>query len=280
MQHETLTGETIAEFGLYLYRQEKSEATIEKYTRYARSFAAFLGGDPPARDGVIAFKAHIGASYTAAGANGMLAAVNSLLSFLGMAELRVRLFRTQRRLFAAREKELSRPELERLIIHAQSRGKERLVLLLRTLFATGIRVSELRFITVEALACGRADIRLKGKTRTIFLPAKLCRLLERYARRRGIAAGAVFVSRHGNPLDRSNIWREMKALCARANVPATKVFPHSLRHLFARTYYGKMRDLVELAGLMGHSDVNTTRIYAASSGAECRKRLESLCLIE
>ena len=259
--------------------RKKSPATIEKYTRYTKAFILHAGRNPLTKDLVLSFKEYIVSGYTAAGANGVIAAVNSFLSFLGKTELRVKPLRIQRRLFVPREKELSRGEYEKLLSEAERQNKKRLAAVILTLFATGIRVSELQYITTEALAQGHAEIRMKGKTRTIILTGKLCARLHAYAHAQGITSGPIFVTRSGRALDRSNIWKEMKRLCGQARIAAAKVFPHNLRHLFARIYYRKIPDLVGLAGIMGHSDINTTRIYTAATGAECRRRLESLHLV-
>lgn len=273
-----LTAEVLRAFSAHLLRAEKSPATVEKYERGARMLAAWLEG-PLTREAALGWKAALAAGRTAAGANGLLAAMNSLAEFLHRPEMKVKLFRIQRRLFAARERELTRPDLDRLLQTADRLGKARLRLVMQTLFATGIRVSELRFITVGAAARGRAEIRLKGKTRTILIPTQLCRLLSQYAGTHGVGSGPVFVTRGGLPLDRSNIWTEMKRLCTRAGVAPDKVFPHNLRRLFARVYYRRTPNLAELADLMGHSNVNTTRIYTASTGAEFRRRLDALGLV-
>jgi integrase len=273
-----LTSEVLRAFSAHLRRAEKSPATVEKYARGARMLAAWLGG-PLTREAALAWKETLTAGHTAAGANGLLAALNSLVEFLSRPEMKVKLFRVQRRIFAARERELTRSDLDRLLQAADRLGKARLRLVMQTLFATGIRVSELRFITVGAVARGRAEIRLKGKTRTILIPTQLCRLLSQYAGAHGVNSGPVFVTRGGRPLDRSNIWTEMKHLCTRAGVAPDKVFPHNLRRLFARVYYRRTPNLAELADLMGHSNVNTTRIYTASTGAEFRRRLDALGLV-
>lgn len=269
----------VSAYAAHLRQEEKSPATIEKYSRYAKRFLRFAGEGPLSKDKAIAYKEHVSARYSAAGANGMLAAINGLFAFLNRPELRVRPLKVQRRHFVPREKELNRGDMDRLLKEARRRGKRRLEMIIQTLFATGIRVSELRYITVDAMRSGRAEIHLKGKVRTIFLPDKLCQRLRAYAAERRIASGPVFITRSGRPVDRSNIWGEMKRLCRGASVAAAKVYPHNLRHLFARIYYRKIPDLVELAGIMGHSDINTTRMYAASSDAECRKRLNALHLV-
>jgi integrase len=287
MAQTTIPAGRLEDFAAQLYREEKSTATVEKYLRYARIFIQFTmdGGRWAAgeasltKDAVIAYKAYIAGRYSAVGANGMLAAVNSFLRFLGRAELRVSPLKIQRRLFLSAERVLKRPEFERLVAAAERFGNARMALVLRTMLATGIRVGELPFITVEAARAGQTEIRLKGKIREVFLQPKLCGLLLEYAKRRGVAKGPVFVTRGGKALDRFAVWRGMKALARAAGVEAKKVFPHNLRHLFAWIFYRKIPNLAALADVMGHSDVNTTRIYTAISGAECRRRLESLRLI-
>ena len=217
--------------------------------------------------------------YAPASVNAMLAAVNRFLTFLGRNDLRLRPLKIQRALFLPADKELTRAEYIRLVRAAQSRDNQRLALVLQTICATGIRVSELRFITAEAVQTGRAEVVNKGKRRAVFLPEKLRRLLKGYLRTQKITAGAVFLSRRGNPLDRSNIWRDMKALCQRAGVAPGKVFPHNLRHLFARTYYALEKDLSRLADILGHSNVTTTRIYTAESGAVHARQIGRLNLV-
>jgi site-specific recombinase XerD len=279
MDTVNITQQLLEDYEKHLQRSEKCHSTIAKYMRYARAFAVFLTGSSPTKDAVLAWKQGVTDAYTAAGANGMIAAINSLMGFLERDDLKVASLRVQRKLFVAPEKELTRGELDRIVASAESDGRVRLALIIRTLFATGIRVSELRYITVEATKSGQSEVRLKGKVRAIFLPAKLCALLRRFAQANGIVSGSIFVSKTGKSLDRFCIWRGMKALAKAAGVLASKVFPHNLRHLFARTFYEKIPNLAELADIMGHSDVNTTRIYTATTGAEFRKRLESLNLI-
>lgn len=211
--------------------------------------------------------------------NGKLAAVNSFLGFLGWTDCRVKALKLQRRLFRETGKELTRQEYGRLVEAAKTMGKERLVLLMETICATGIRASEVRYITQEAARTGRAEISLKGKVRTILLPGKLRRKLLQYARKHKIASGELFLTRSGRPLSRKQIWAEMKNLCRGAGVEATKVFPHNLRHLFARRFYEVCRDIVKLADVLGHASMETTRIYLVSTGAEHQRVLERLGLV-
>jgi site-specific recombinase XerD len=273
--------ETVVEFARRLLAEERSAATAEKYARYAGRFLERFGGEESriTRDAVIKWKDAVTARYTAAGANGMIAAVNSFVAYLGRPELKVTPLKVQRGVYADRERQLTDKEAGRLIAEAERRGMGRLALAMNTLLATGIRVSELRYITVEAAEDGQAEIRLKGKTRVIILPYKLTERLSEYARVNGIAGGPVFITRTGRPLDRFSVWRGMKSLCARAGVAAGKVFPHNLRRLFARIFHRSIPNLARLADVLGHSDVNTTRIYTAVTSDQLRAQLSSLPLL-
>lgn len=219
------------------------------------------------------------ASHAPATVNSILAAVNGFFRFMGWKDIAVKLLKIQKALFCDERRELTRAEYARLVSAAQKVGNERLSLVMQTICATGIRVSELRFITVEAVTTGRAELCNKGKRRTVFLPGRLRRLLRKYLQKQKKTAGAVFTTRTGRPLDRSNIWRDMKALCESADVEPSKVFPHNLRHLFARTYYSLEKDLSRLADILGHSSVNTTRIYTVESGGVHQRQLERMELI-
>ena len=263
-------------FRTYLLGEEKGPLTVEKYIRDVRRFLGWLGKRELCKAEVLAYKAELLEQYAVASANSMLSALNCWLAFLGRSDCRVRTVRRQRRTFLSEQKELSREEYARLVRAAE--GKTRLCLLMQAICATGIRVSEHRFITVEAAKIGTAQVNLKGKCRTVFLPGKLCRALLRYARARGITRGSIFVTAGGKPLDRSNIWAEMKKLCSTAKVSREKVFPHNLRHLFARLYYNMERDIVRLADILGHSSVDTTRIYTMESGLVHRRQMERLGL--
>ena len=269
----------IHRFTCYLREQERSPATIQKYTHDLTALTEYLEGEPLTKAALIGWKEHLTETYAPASVNSMLAAVNSFLRYMGWQELAVKPLKIQRPLFSDERKELTRDEYTRLVDAAQRRGGERLALVLETICATGIRVSELRFVTARAVHLGRAEVSNKGKRRTVFLPGKLCRLLKKYLKKQKITAGAVFMTRTGRPLDRSNIWREMKALCESAGVEPGKVFPHNLRHLFARTYYGRERDLSRLADILGHASVNTTRIYTAESGRIHARQIEGLGLV-
>ena len=270
----------LAAFRRWLLEEEREPATIEKYLREVRAFAAWLEGAPVTKEGATAWKARLTASGFQPGTvNGKLSALNKFFSFLGWPDCRVKYLKIQRRVFRSSERELSREEYTRLLETARVLGRERLALLIETICATGIRVSELKYITVESVRNGRTEISLKGKIRTILIPGKLCRKLLKYARKRKIASGEIFLTRSGKSLSRRQIWAEMKALCARAGVERTKVFPHNLRHLFARTFYRACRDVVKLADVLGHSSIETTRIYLISTGAEHARQLERLGLV-
>ena len=270
----------LAVFRQWLLEEEREPATIEKYLREVRAFAAWLGGAPVTKEGATAWKACLTASGFQSGTvNGKLSALNKFFAFLGWPDCRVKYLKIQRRVFRSSERELSREEYARLLETARALGRERLALLIETICATGIRVSELKYITVESVRDERTEISLKGKIRTILIPGKLCRKLLKYARKRKIASGEIFLTRSGKSLSRRQIWAEMKALCARAGVERTKVFPHNLRHLFARTFYRACRDVVKLADVLGHSSIETTRIYLISTGAEHARQLERLGLV-
>ena len=219
------------------------------------------------------------AGYAAVTINSMLVAVNQFLHFLELDDMRVKTLRIQRRMFRSRERELTREEYGRLVETAHTLGKVRLALLIDTICATGIRVSEVKYITVEAIRSGRAEISLKGKIRTILIPNKLCRKLRKYAGKQKIASGEIFLTRSGKGLSRRQIWAEMKGLCRKAGVAPSKVFPHNLRHLFARSFYRACRDVVQLADVLGHSSVETTRIYLISTGMELARRMDRLGLV-
>ena len=274
-----LTVTLIQRYAGHLCDQERSAATIQKYVHDLTALSTFLDGRPMTKGLLLEWKKGLIGRYAPASVNAMLAAVNRFLTFLGRNDLRLRPLKIQRALFLPADKELTRAEYIRLVRAAQSRDNQRLALVLQTICATGIRVSELRFITAEAVQTGRAEVVNKGKRRAVFLPEKLRHLLKGYLRAQKITAGAVFLSRRGNPLDRSNIWRDMKALCQRAGVAPGKVFPHNLRHLFARTYYALEKDLSRLADILGHSNVTTTRIYTAESGAVHARQIGRLNLV-
>ena len=273
------TERTIARYLAYLKEQERTEGTIQKYAHDLEALRIFLGDRALTKALLVEWKQGLVGRLSPASVNAMLAAVNGYLKFFGWGELCLKPLKLQRSLFLEEGKELTRAEYARLVEAAKRKENERLSLVIQTICATGIRVSELRFITVAALQSGRAEIRNKGKFRYVFLPGKLRKLLKKYVQKQKKTAGAVFTTRTGKPLDRSNIWRDMKALCKSAGVAEEKVFPHNLRHLFARTFYSLEKDLSRLADILGHSSVNTTRIYTAESGAVHARQVERLGLV-
>ena len=275
-----ITEKTIQEFRVHLKSEEKSKNTVEKYLRDVQAFAAVQNGESVTKEAVIGYKQKLLENgYAVRSVNSVLASLNSLFSFLGWHDCRVKTLKVQRQVFCPEEKELTKAEYERLCRAAQSKHNERLNLILQTICGTGIRVSELPFITVEAVKSGEAVVSLKGKTRTVFLVKPLQKKLLRYISEQKIQSGAVFITRTGKPMSRTNIWREMKGLCEQAGVNPQKVFPHNLRHLFARVFYGIEKDIEKLADILGHSSINTTRIYIISTGTEHRRRMESMRLI-
>ena len=280
MHTRSITEEWVTSFGQYLRQEERSAGTIEKYLRDVRAFAAWLGGTPLTKETAALWKGGLlDQGCTPGTVNSKLAAINKFFSFAGWAEFRVKPLKIQRRLFRDDSRELTRAEYLRLLETAHALGRERLALLMETICATGIRVSEVQNITVEAARRGKTEIALKGKIRTILLPGKLCRKLLKYARKRQIASGKIFLTKGGRGMSRGQIWAEMKALCQEAGVAASKVFPHNLRHLFARTFYKAYRDVAKLADVLGHSSLETTRIYLISTGAEHAVMLEGLHLL-
>ena len=275
----SLTPAQIGAFQQYLREEERSPGTVRKYLRDVEAFFRWLDGRPVTREAAAAWKEHLLVTgHAAVTVNSMLAALNGLFRFLGW-DLQVRLLKIQRRIFREQSRELTREEYALLVRTARERGRERLALLMETICATGIRVGEVPYITLEAARQGRAEIALKGKIRVILLPGKLCRKLIKYAGKQKITSGEIFLTRGGKGLSRKQIWAEMKRLCVWAGVQAEKVFPHNLRHLFARTFYRVSRDVVRLADVLGHSSIETTRIYLLTTGAEQRRQMGKLGLI-
>lgn len=278
MGNENLS-QKITEYAGYLKSEERSSNTIAKYVRDLQAFLTFGGGDAITKGLVLDWKEKLIQNYAPASVNSMIAAVNSFLDWLERPECKVKPLKIQREIFARPERELTKAEYDRLVRAAQQKHNERLSLLLQTICATGIRVSELSFITVQAVQTGRAAVDCKGKCRTVFLPKELCKSLTRFCREQKITSGVVFCTASKKPLDRCNIWRDMKNLCKSAGVEQSKVYPHNLRHLFARTYYSIEKDLSRLADLLGHSSVNTTKIYTMESGRTHRRQLERMGLV-
>lgn len=278
MTERKLTEEKIQSFKRYLIQEEKSAATMEKYLRDVRAFSVFIGRKNVTKEAVLDYKKHLQQSnYAVRSINSMLASLNSLLNFLGWGDCKVKCIRQQKQTYCAEEKELTKAEYMRLLGAAKKRPQLQLVM--QTICGTGIRVSELKYFTVEEVRQGEIHVDCKGKNRTILIPEKLKRMLLEYAQRMKIYFGAIFLNRNGRPLNRSSIWAQMKALCKDAGVLASKVFPHNLRKLFARTFYGIEKDIAKLADILGHSSIDTTRIYIMSTGTEHRRKIEQLGLV-
>lgn len=280
MRSRFITTEVIEKFRLYLLDEEKSDNTIEKYLRDVTALANFCKSTAITKEVVIAYKEKlIEDHYSISSINSMLAGINSLFCFMGWHDLRVKTIKFQRQVFYPEEKELTRKDYERLCQAALKAKDERLYLILQTICATGIRVSELKFITVESVRKGKAFVSLKGKCRYIFIVRELQKKLLRYAAKQGIEVGSVFITRTGKPISRITVWREMKNLCVRAKVNPKKVFPHNLRRLFAREFYRIKKDISKLADILGHSTINTTRIYLMGTGTEHLLYMENMCLV-
>lgn len=275
----TVSDENIKKFEEYLYAEERSCNTIEKYIRDIRFFRGRLQGGNVDKSALVKYKKELCERYAAKSVNSMLSSVNAFFVFMGWYDLKVKTLKIQRRIFSDKSKELSKPEYERLLAAAKNRKNKRLYYLMQTVASTGLRVSEIKYVTCEAVRQGQAVINCKGKIRQIFLPKKLCKMLLSYIKERNIKSGSVFVTKTGKPLDRSHIWKMLKSLCEAAGVSRDKVFPHNLRHLFARTFYSLQKDIVRLADILGHSNIETTRIYTMESGAEHRKLLQKLGLL-
>lgn len=272
-----ITSELLQDFAAYLMREEKAVGTIEKYMRDIRAFAAWLGENDIKKEAVTGWKDQLlSQHYAPVTVNSMLAALHQFFAFAGWNECRIKYLRIQRQLFRRESRELSRSEFDRLVGAAQDSGKQRLTLLLECMAATGVRVSEVRYFTVEAVQSGIVEVSLKGKIRTVFLPPKLCRKLLKYASKNKIAAGEIFLTKSGRTLSRRQIWAEMKALCKKAGVAPSKVFPHNIRHLFARAFYRISRDVAKLVDVLGHSSIETTRIYLISTGTEHAQQMAQL----
>ena len=269
----------IKEYNNYLLVEEKSEATIRKYIHDVSAFAEWLGERSITKSAICEYKEQLITQYAVRSVNAVLSSLNSFFDWLGRPECKVKNLKNQKQIFSEPNRDLTKDEYERLLKTACQEGKKRLYLVMQTICATGIRVSELQYITVSAVKKGAALINCKGKNRIILIPQKLCMLLSAYAVEQHIKSGAVFITKTGKPIDRSNVWTEMKSLCKRAGVLAAKVFPHNLRHLFGKTYYAIYQDIVRFADIFGHTSVNTTRIYTIESGEIHRKRIQNLGLV-
>lgn len=280
MENKIMISEQLASFRAYLQDEERSEATVEKYLCEVTQFAAWLNDTEVTKSAAAEWKEHLLTSgYEPSTVNGKLTALDRFFDFMGWPDCKVKHLKLQRRLFRDDSRELTKAEYERLIATAEEMGKERLSLLMEAICGTGIRVSEVQYLTIEAAQQGKVEIYLKGKVRTILIPGKLCKKLLKYAKKHKIASGEIFLTRGGKSLSRKQIWAEMKALCKKAGVAPSKVFPHNLRHLFARTFYRVCRDVAKLADVLGHSSIETTRIYLISTGAEHAKTMDMLRLV-
>ena len=279
MTERIISNDLLEKFEDRLKNEERSQATIQKYLHDIRVFMMYLGDDIVDKSKVLSYKEMLGEKYEVSSANSMIAALNTFFRFTEWIDCCVKQFKVQRQIFCSEERELTRQEYTRLVETAKKKGNERLNLIIQTICCTGIRVSELQYITVEAIRSGEAVVRCKGKTRTVFIVKELRKRLIRYIQNNELQSGAVFVTKTGKPINRTNVWREMKALCKKAGVSPDKVFPHNLRHLFARTFYGIEKDIAKLADILGHSSINTTRIYIVSTGKEHRQRMENMRLV-
>ncbi len=275
----TITKDIIDKFKQNLIEEEKAAATIEKYMRDIMAFFVWLTGQELCKMSVLGYKAYLTENYAPASVNSILSSLNSFFEFNEWHGLKVKMLKIQKQIFAERNKELTKAEYKRLLDAASASKNKRLYYLLQTICSSGIRVSEVKAITVDAVKSGKATIRCKGKMRIIILPKDLCKMLKEYAKEQEITSGPVFITKTGKPLDRSSIWKMMKALCESAGVDRDKVFPHNLRHLFARTYYSLQKDIVRLADILGHSSINTTRIYTMETGDIHRRQIQRLGLL-
>jgi len=274
-----ITNELLIKFETSMFEDEKSKATTQKYLRDLHCFVNFANERAIDKGLVLEYKAELARNYALTSANSMLAALNAFLRFVGWLDCTVKQFKIQKKAFCSEEKELSKAEYLSLVRTAENKNNERLSLLIQTICGTGIRVSEVEYITVEAVHRGEAIVSCKSKTRRVFIVSALRKKLLQYTKERGIKSGMIFVTKNGKAMNRSNIWAEMKKLCKEAGVSPNKVFPHNLRHLFARTFYGIEKDIAKLADILGHSNINTTRIYIISTGAEHRRKMENMRLI-
>ncbi len=276
---KAITQDLIENFRNYLIDEEKASATLEKYMRDIKAFYEWIGETEIDKRKVLDYKEYLTCKFAPASVNSILSSLNSFFSYNNWHELKVKILKIQKQIFAQNDRILSKSEYERLLDSAKEKSNQRLYLLMQTICASGIRVSELQYITVEAIMQRKATINCKGKMRVVILPKDLCKVLLEYAKKQKIAGGSIFVTKKGKPLDRSTIWKMMKSLCESAGVSEKKVFPHNLRHLFARTFYTLQKDIVRLADILGHSSVNTTRIYTMESGEVHRRQIQKLGLL-
>jgi len=279
MNKRTMNGGMILDFSDYLISEEKSQATVSKYQRDLFYLMNFISGRPVTKALTLEYKSHLGEKYAPTSANSMIAAMNGFFRYMGWYDLTVKQFRVQERVYRAEEKDLTRAEYARLIAASERKGREQVGLMIETIYSTGIRVSELQFITLEAAKRGEAAVRCKGKCRPVHIVKELRDKLISYAARKGITEGCIFVTRNGRPISRTNIWRAMKSLCKDADVAPSKVFPHNLRHLFAKRFYEIKKDIARLACILGHANINTTRIYVRESFAQYSREMEQIRLL-
>lgn len=278
-EHYGITIESINSFRRYLVEEERAYATVDKYVRDVCAFGKWLDGKLMTKENVLMYKKQLVEVYAVSSVNSVLSSLNSYFVFVNRLELKVKLLKVQKSIFADKSRLLTQAEYERLVDAAYRMKNKRAYYLMQTVCSCGIRVSEIKYITVEALKDRQAVINSKGKTRIVLIPSSLCKALLNYAAENHVKSGAVFVTLKGKPIDRTNVWKIMKSLCEAAAVPKEKVFPHNLRHLFARTYYKQQRDIVRLADILGHSSVNTTRVYTMETGDIHRRQIQSLGLL-
>ncbi len=276
---EKITLESVSTFAGYLTEEEKSPSTIQKYQRDILAFMDWAKDSRIDKGLVIKYKEYLLGNYAPASVNSVLSSLNSFFEYYGKHNLKVKMLKIQRSVFLDKSKELTRGEYTKLLETASLRKNKRLYYIMQTLCSTGIRISELKYITLETVREGRSNIRSKGKLRTVILPDRLCKMLKKYADKKGIKSGSIFVTKNGNPIDRSNIWSDMKKLCKSAGVSEDKVFPHNLRHLFARTFYSVQKDIARLADILGHTSINTTRIYTMETGEVHKRQIQELGLL-
>lgn len=274
-----LNKKLIDDFKRHLIEEERTQTTIEKYVRDISFFYKWCRNNEITKTIVLEYKQVLCQKYAPTSVNSIVSSINSFFEFAGWHELKIKTLKIQKQIFLNKDKELTKQEYERLLNAARKKGNKRLMLIMQTICSSGIRVSELKFVTCEAVIREFAEIKSKGKIRRVFLPKSLCVILKRYIREQKLTGGSVFVSRTGKPIDRSNIWSDMKKLCDEAAVLREKVFPHNLRHLFARTFYTIEKDIVRLADILGHSSINTTRIYTMETGEIHQRKIQKLGLV-
>lgn len=280
MDKHKITLEQLNAYERYLIEEERSTGTIKKYLRDVGAFCSWLKDRMVTKEIAVEWKTYLlSQNYAPVTINGMLSALNGFFALLGWNECRVKFLKIQRKMFQDSRRELTFPEYIRLVETARAQGKERLALLMEAICSTGIRVSEVKYLTVESARMGKAEISLKGKVRIILIPKKLANKLLKYAKKCKIASGEIFLTGSQKSMSRCQIWSEMKSLCQDAQVDTEKVFPHNLRHLFAVSFYKVCKDIVRLADVLGHSSIETTRIYLVTSGAEHAQMMERLRLV-